>query len=388
MGIVSPGGFLRYFSFLGPGLILLVSLSCRQDKAKTPLKAKIVISTESGYKLQEVTYNTLTDPDSMNGNHAKIIGNAVLNLDSDKEVLTGSQPEDVYLKSGNDVFLEYTTKDDVLHPLNFDSMAMLTIYYHYEKTLEFWRDQLSLDLNDFGKRRLFYDPDIGAQSSLGSVTGTVKLNAAFLPGVKDFWFFKTSPIEKIPFKMNLGILAHEFSHGVFDYKFAKGNADFYISTRKESETQLSGMNEGVADYFSWMVTQREQEFVASLEDFAKERVLPVTWTTFDLIRNPSQCKGGFYCKGSVLASALYEVAKTKEVGAVVVGNTVYNALEDFRTDWEANKASEEFDYYFLLLRIIARATDEQKQHYCDSFIKWFDDSTNTNKVKEVCTSDA
>ena len=106
MGIDSPGRFLRYFSFLGPGLILLVSLSCRQDKAKTPLKAKIVISTESGYKLQEVTYNTLTDPDSMNGNHAKIIGNAVLNLDSDKEVLTGSQPEDVYLKSGNDVFLE------------------------------------------------------------------------------------------------------------------------------------------------------------------------------------------------------------------------------------------------------------------------------------------
>ena len=377
---------MPFFKHLGLCFGAALIAGCSEDSADVPVKAKIVVSTDSGYKLQEVTFNTLSDPDAMNGDVAKLVGNAILDLNQEKEVLIGSTPEDVYLNSGEDVRLEYVVKGGVLSPVNFDSMAMLTIYYHYEKTMEFWRDQLGLSWSDFGKRRLFFDPDIGARSSIGSVSNTVKLNAAFLPGVRDFWFFKTSPIEKIPFKMNLGILAHEFSHGIFDYKCAKGDARFYETDVQAAETQLSGINEGVADYFSWMVTGREKEFVESLEEFAKERVLPVTWTSFDLIRNPGQCRGEFYCKGSVLASALYEVARDKNVGNVVVGQHVYDALETFSDDWTNHKSDSDFDYYYLLLRIIEQAGDTHKNSYCDSFLKWFDDSVNTDKVNEVCAT--
>ncbi|NRA44353.1 MAG: hypothetical protein HRU09_05290 [Oligoflexales bacterium] len=336
--------------------------------------------------MQTVTFNTLNNLEKMDGSVAKIIGNATLDIDQEQEVLLGANPDEIYLNIGEDVSLNYTVEDDIVHPLNFHSMAMLSIYYNFEKVVEFWRDNLSLDLADFGKRRLFYDPDIAASSAFGSVSGTIKLNAAFLPGVRDFWFFKTSPLERVPFKMNMAIMAHEFSHGVFDYVFANTGAGFYDSDSEIATDQLSGINEGIADYNAWMVTGRESEFVESLEQFAKERTIPVSWNSQDLIdRGTEICTGGFYCKGSVLASALYEVAIQDGFGRVKVGQTVHTAISSFREDWQNNKSDNSFDYHYFLIRVINEAAnDSEKLVYCDAFKARFNDETNLSKVNEVC----
>ena len=377
----------RRFTFLL--LCSLISGSCGRDHAKTPLRAKIVVSGAKGYQLQEVTFNSLTDPDSVKGDYGEIVGNAVLKLDSDSEVLTGKSDHEVYLRRGGSVLINYIVKEGVLHPSDFDSASMLTLYYHYEKTVEFWADKLGLDPADFGQRRLFYDPDVASDSGIGSVTGTTKLNAAYFPLNQDFWFFKTSPLEKIPIKMNLGVLAHEFGHGIFDYKAAKRRVGFYSARNKASLWQLQGINEGISDYFSLMVTGRAAEFADSLDSFSKERVPPVSWTSLTLLKQPSICRGGFYCKGSVLASALYEVASLKGVGNTIVGKDLYAALEPFAEDWLALKdTSGQFDYYFLLFRILEQASRKHKRHYCDAFLKWFNDPINSEKVKKVCLTNA
>lgn len=367
-------------------LIISVFTACNKTKASFPFNARILVSTDSGYQLQTVTFNTLTNLEKMDGTLAKIIGNATLDIEQEQEVLVGANPDEIYLNIGEDVSLDYTVENGVVHPLNFDSMAMLSMYYNFEKVLEFWRDNLNLDLEDFGKRRLFYDPDIAASSAFGSVSGTIKLNAAFLPGVRDFWLFKTSAIEKIPIKMNLAIIAHEFSHGIFDYVFARTDAGFYKTTSETAETQLNGINEGVADYYAWMVTGREREFVESLEQFEKERVLPVSWNSQELIdRGKEICEGSFYCKGSVLASALYEVATQDTFTPVQVGQTLYTAISSFREDWQNHRSDDDFDYHYFLIRVINTAsTDADKRVYCEAFKTRFNDETNLSKVNEVC----
>ena len=367
---------------------LLISIAftcCTSKDASYPFKARILVSTDAGYQMQTVTFNTLFNLEKMDGDIAKIIGNATLDIDQEQEVLLGANPDEIYLTVGEDVSLDYVVEGDVVHPLNFHSMAMLSIYYNFEKVVEYWRDNLSLDLNDFGKRRLFYDPDIAASSAFGSVSGTIKLNAAFLPGVRDFWFFKTSPLEKVPFKMNMAILAHEFSHGIFDYVFAGDDASFYDTSSEQAALQLNGINEGIADYNAWMVTGRESEFVESLEQFANERIIPVSWNSQDLInRGTDICTGSYYCKGSVLASALYEVATQEGFGRVKVGETIYRAIDGFRTDWQDHKTDDSFDYYYFLIRVIDAAAEPDKQAYCQAFSSRFNDEVNLSKVSEVC----
>lgn len=362
---------------------LLTGLSCgSSDKAKAPFKAKVVVSTKNGSQVAVVTFNSLKDAEHLDGDLLQFLGNSKINASISGDVVA-KNPTDLYLKRGESVTLDYTLEKGVIKPLSFDSLAMLTAYYHFEKILEFWRDSMGLDLADYGKFRVLYDPDIQARGNGGDIVETVKINAAFVSFTRDFLLFKTSRAEQLPLKMNMGVLAHEFAHGIFDYQFAKKDGLAYQTENGKAATQLSGINEGLADYYSWTITQRVDVLGESLSSLAEERKLPVKWTSKNLLDNPDQCQGGFYCKGSVLASALYEIADAKAVGAVPLGLLVYEALDTFRQDWNEHKEEDTFDYYYLIRRIIEKS-DMQKQSYCEVFLKWFDDEVNSKEIKKSC----
>ncbi|MCB9229945.1 MAG: hypothetical protein H6618_10070 [Deltaproteobacteria bacterium] len=366
-----------------------MTAQCRQDHAGQPVRARIVVfSDEEGsntqYQWKEVVFNTLTDPDTMNGLYAQVVGNAEFRLEeSQEEGSTEAAPGSYKLKGGDAVQLAYKMQDGVLHPLDYHSMLMLSMYYHYEKIVEFWRDHLGLDPDVFGKRRLVYAPKIAAGNK-GEISGTLKLNAAFDPVSQNFLFFKTSPREGLPIAMNLAILAHEFGHSVFDVFAARKEVPFYETSDSRADKQIRGINEGFADFVSWVMTMLEDGYGVTHAGIAAERILPVSWTSRDLILYPKICKGSFYCKGSVLASALYEVAKIRGKGAVPVAKVVLQALPVFAEDWASHKENSDFDYFWLLQRIVEKAEPGDRADYCESFRKWFDDSVNTDKVNEVC----
>ncbi|MCB9228034.1 MAG: hypothetical protein H6618_00315 [Deltaproteobacteria bacterium] len=122
-----------------------MTAQCRQDHAGQPVRARIVVfSDEEGsntqYQWKEVVFNTLTDPDTMNGLYAQVVGNAEFRLEeSQEEGSTEAAPGSYKLKGGDAVQLAYKMQDGVLHPLDYHSMLMLSMYYHYEKIVEFWR---------------------------------------------------------------------------------------------------------------------------------------------------------------------------------------------------------------------------------------------------------
>jgi hypothetical protein len=360
---------------------------------KNPIRAKIITSTDTGYGLKEVSFKTLTNLREMDGELAVLKGDAALNITSEiGEIVTSKDPDSLYSSIGKSVNLDYVVEGDVAIPRNFQSMAMLSIYYHYERIFLFWRDNLGLKLSDFGKLRLFMNPRIEANSGNVSVSQVIKVNAAFLPGPRDFWFFKTSPLEEIPINMNLGVLAHEFGHAAFDVAFAEKDSTFYeIDTNSEAPShgneaksiKLSAFNEGLADYFSWMVTGKLTEFGESLAVLGTERVMPVKWTLSKLEQDVTDriCSGGFYCFGSLFSSALYEIANLDGSTPVSVGRAAYAALSDLRSDWVAAKKGEDFEYYHIINRIFTRLDGVNTSESCKIFKKWFDVAAVKEKIE-------
>jgi hypothetical protein len=366
--------FIPSLSLISVCSVLAAGCGPATDDLDKPYRAYIAAYNQSGsgYSLQTVTFQTLTDIDTVEGEVATILGNAAINGEAKiEEVIAPTDPDDVYIEVGEPISLDYIVKDGVVHPRNFDSMVILGTYYAYENVIGYWRTNLGLDLTDFGKLRIFHAPRIKVASE--GISVTQKLNAAFFPGPRDFLLFRTSSYEGIPLNINFGVMAHEFGHAIFDYKFARKEAQTYLTDNEDATEQLNGMNEGLADFFAFMVTGRTTDFGESLSELAKERIPPVDWTlkTLAQAKLDETCNGKFYCKGSILASALYEIATSGE-GFLEVGKVVYEALGDFREDWIAHRESDAFDYHFLIQRIVNRAGSAKKSTYCQSFTKWFD----------------
>jgi hypothetical protein len=205
------------------------------------------------------------------------------------------------------------------------------------------------------------------------------MNAAYLPGVRDFWFFKTASREHVPVKMNFGVVAHEFGHFIFDYHFAEFDRSIYETKLGINDNFLSGLNEGLSDYFSYAVTQSVSEFGASLPELDQERRLPVSWTLRSSL--DGSCKGSFYCQGSVLASALYEIAQLPGQDSLLVAQRAFAALPDFRESWKERRNTELMDYSALLNAILLQAPADEEA-YCTVFKKWFD--TDNVRLNLAC----
>jgi len=353
----------------------LMITSCGDSPGGDPSKpftARIVTSVGGGkYELTEVEYTTLNSIKHMKGDYAKIIGGASLDLNADaEEVVTSNNPDDIYKDLGQEVNLDFYLDGNVVVPRTGESMEMLGLYYVFERSVTYWVTHFGINPKVF---RLFYNPSLKASVDGLELELKLKLNAAFMPGPRDFFLFETSSlIEDLPVKMNFGIIAHEFGHAIFDETFAQKDASYYETTNDLASEQLSGMNEGVSDFFSFMVTGSVNEFGNSISFLEEERAMPVSWTYSSL--GDQSCADSFYCKGSIIASALHEVATSGGLGALEVGKDVFAALATFRADWSAQKGSSSFDYHYLLNRILAEANDSEKVEYCESFEKWFDKS--------------
>jgi len=351
-------------------LSFLVSCAYPEDDASWPIRAEIVASENGVYQLREVAFQTLTNLQHMRGTIGALQGGASLNVLADiAEIIKSDKPDDIYQERGKPVNLDFLTRDGLVIPKNFKSMEMLGLYYAYERTILYWRDVMGIDFEQNGYPSIYYNPSFTASEQGQKTEVVLALNAAYLSGAKDFWFFKTSRREKIPVKMNYGVVAHEFGHYIFDKFFAEFDSLFYESDFELNSSQLSGINEGISDFLSFLVTESVDEFAASLDELGNFRRMPVAWRLNTL--EDSGCEGGFYCKGSLLASALHEIATTTSSSPLEVGEVVLAALPLFRDDWIIHRNTVLFDYDRLLNRLIEVASPSRKDDYCRIFLEWF-----------------
>lgn len=365
-------------SLLVSSLALLAITACNeQDEIEQPFPTKILSFSEGNYDVRTIEFQTLVDFSEVKGLLAEVKGGARVNLNSDAdEIIRTDNPDGIYEDPGQSVLIDYSLRGGVAYPKDFGSMASLGIYHNFERTFLFWANFLDISLDNFlatfGFTTIHSNPTISSTS--GVLTGNVriKVNAAFLPGIRDLWFFKQSRVAKVPLKLNFGVMAHEFSHSLFDLWVAKKNPDFYDSSRIFNGDVLSGMNEGVADFFSILVTGSEREFGESLSELEISRTPPVRWTYSNYIE---RCGRSFYCHGSVLNSALFEVSQN--IGIENVAGYVVTALKAFGPVWLEKREAVDFDYD-AFLNLVTDAAVENANHrsaLCSSFKIWFAELT-------------
>ena len=368
---------------LARGMLLLACTGCAplSDNAGAPFKAAIVTSVGGQYQLTTVSFATLTDMRHMQGTIGAIVGAGSLDLTAEaNDVIKSQDPAHLVKNAGSAVAVNFCVRAGISYPMDFGSMEILGLYYAYEKTVTFWQDTYQLPPVD-PKPRLYYDPDVTYNDGKSSIEGLLKTNAAYMPATNDFIFFKTSRVEKFPVKINLAIIGHEYFHYIFHRKFAAMDASIYEAENLASSDQLDGINEGLADFFAFLVTGNTTEYGESIASMRDQRSMPVPWTLSTLPDAP--CAGSYYCKGSILASALHEIATSFAYRPTDVGAVVLAALEPFRNDWLKTRDTEDFDYDVFLNRLLQPLGQKDRSQYCGVFRKWFDD----DKIRTKLTCD-
>jgi hypothetical protein len=373
-------------------LLLYFVLACsKQDYPKGLVQARLLTSTPTGYQTETVTFRTLESPEKLSSQILELRGKAVLSVDDDiEERILSKDPNQFYQDRGGIVRTDYIVKNKIIYPKTFADMANLAIFYNFETTFTFWQNSLNLDPGKFGRTTIYNNPTLKFDSDNLSGTAEPKFNASFVQGLRDFWFFKESSQALIPIKLNLAVLAHEFTHSIFDLYFAEKDPSFYEIDKKDADDNqsitdpvttldndylLSAINEGLADFFAWLVTGRKEELGASIEAMALSRIPPVNFRYSNYITN---CGTSFYCVGSLLNSALYEIAIDQDgVEKIQLGKYVLSALTNFRADWTTEKSDSSNTYAMNIDKFIERIVAEEpdltkKVRMCLSFKKWFD----------------
>ena len=129
---------------------------------------------------------------------------------------------------------------------------------------------------------------------------------------------------------------------IFFFEFGNYDVD---SDRVISNSILKAINEGCADFFAYVFTNRVDELSDSDSSAFRNRLLPVTFSSLDLELGSSNCYEGEYCWGSIFASALYDVSLHQSIGRLNVAKNLFHSIKEFRIDWDQHKESETFEFY-------------------------------------------
>lgn len=373
---------MRYVILLAMFLCLTF---CGDKKIPSNIRAKIVSLGDSGIEYKVAEFRHLTDVRAMDGDIARILGGSVIDYNTSMEDVISGDPDRIFTRKGSKVQLDYTVVNGVIIAQNQDSLAMLSLYHSFEGIVDFWTTQYDFTYNEIGKFNIHLDPSMSESGISIKLTVTPRLNASYFVGLGDFLLNKTSPHERVPIKMNPAVLAHEFGHKMFDIRFANRDPEFYSTKSSKAQFKLSGMNEGLADFFSWLYVQKTNLYTLSLDvNSMRDRSVPVPWTMSSLRADTSVCTGRFYCEGSVLNSALYELSLSPSMSAQMVGNATLRALPKFRSDWKDHKNDKSFDYYYLLNRIVQELPADKQTLACSIFKKRFDDELNKPRLEQAC----
>lgn len=273
---------------------------------------------------------TLEDVERVRGKYFEVITDGNVKIDSASgslAIATSSKNENSLLRAKN--------RDGVIVPRDSLALYSLSAFHAFEELLLNLEAVIPLNadglLSENGAPlKIFMQPSLIEKSGLSQTIFTPKLNAAFNPENNDFYLLKSSELEKIPLAANKKVIAHEFGHLLFKRAFDGGKSDNCKSStesvkaerlknktfpeRWSVEYSISGLNEGYADFVSFMFTKSEDTVKDAFSDALSSREknsrsLSGPSFTFDQLSSDETCSERFYCIGTLFARSLYRVAK-------------------------------------------------------------------------------
>ncbi|MDF1563508.1 MAG: hypothetical protein P1V51_10720 [Deltaproteobacteria bacterium] len=196
---------------------------------------------------------------------------------------------------------------------DYHSLGMATAYAHVARAR---RAAVGAGLPPACLARLPTYYDLTFIERAGGVGGKQHDNAFFMPLMGSIFFLPHDAFPTLAMAMNQGIIAHEYSHGIWsclvdDFEPLSWRT---LSLDGPAQARLAGFNEGLADYFGAWVTGDPDFIALTLPSESDRRDVSVARLYTQAMADAEQNLTGFdpYLLGAVLASALWRIRAESE----------------------------------------------------------------------------
>lgn len=298
-------------------LIAIFSLlSCGEDSYDIEMLAYDFEADEIVTKVN--TVKTLDDLGKLEGRATRLRGGLSIELDQISGMVRWN-------RVGTPVAFNALEIDNVYHPTDYNSLAMVSVYYNIEAIM-LYMEALGMPKGKLGRIDTYYWADVTDiySSGMGTVVKEKSTNNAFYLSLsqrdRGFYIlpFDLSPkllsqVDRVPLSMNPGVIAHEYSHAVFQElvldSLPKGGVELAITPYN----YLWALNEGIADIFAVASTGDTDFITASISDpTARRDALDVVEYKFSYdsnIRNKGTYFDDPYEIGQFFSATIYEIAR-------------------------------------------------------------------------------
>lgn len=284
---------------------------------------------------RQTELETLTQVAGLKGTVVNMVGGASIVVDqtdplqqdlgnkSDTEIANA-----LYRARGSEVHANLIDKSGVLWPADFHSWAMVTTYWNFEQSFNYFNriyDGAPTDGIE-GADLLYWGSYKNANISDPMKQDLVD-NIIYYPPVRAFLVAPFKDLQKVPVSMNLGIVGHEFAHRVFTHK-AYGNQALPAELNLQGAPLniIRSLDEGLADFHGYGVTCIAKDGPGCSTKFLLASFDEATATRRDFSRSAENCmsadlknalslpsdtfagQGQQYKLGTLIAASLYQAA--------------------------------------------------------------------------------
>ncbi|MBM4380774.1 MAG: hypothetical protein FJ086_15965, partial [Deltaproteobacteria bacterium] len=299
-----------------------------------PVKVMALVEQGPGaLQPTQVELELVRDVVALAGPLGTFLGNARLTLDaSDPQWQQATSDEAraaaITRQEGNPVHAHYIDKGGVLYPGDFHTWSLVTAWHGLEEAYRYWQG-VGVPGEEMNGLQLHYFPEF--RITAGSPVQPERDNAFFFAPLQAFVVLPFESLQGVPLALNAGVLAHEFSHRVFNRRVYGGATlpaplvTWPVGGASAGANLLKAADEGFADFHAWSVTclgpsgcnprfldPSLPAAVAEARDFSRADRCLSSAQRFAMEGEPLGTfdgRGGPYEVGTVIASALFQAAE-------------------------------------------------------------------------------
>lgn len=313
----------------------LALAGCGPTKGEGPIEVMaLALDEDRVYRPRQVSLLTLEDPLSLSGTLATPRGGArILEDPNDPLLRSATTPEHYRLALVKNEGLvpraNYITRDGVLWPADFHTWNLVTGYWSLERAQAYFEANGGPAASELGDPvDLFYFPEFTLRSIRSE---PLTNNALFFSPIKAMLLLPfDQDLQEAPLAINSGVIAHEWSHRVFNAAVHGGAAfpDVVVRWGAAGANALKlvfALEEGLADFHAVSITCGEPsgcdpDFLETSFDerFTGPRDISRSDHCMSAsLRNAiaTQALGDFraqgldYALGTIIASSLYQAGE-------------------------------------------------------------------------------
>jgi hypothetical protein len=298
----------------------LVVVACTSENLTGPVNVEVirpVAGRKCQYVVQAAPITTLTSLRTMSGALGAVVHTSE-NL--------GTRPEILEQYQGlNSVDTQFSKSGGTYAALDLDSLYAASLYYAIETAhltmakLDPAGNMITL-VPDFGNRtRIVHE----AKRTFGDIGKDPEVtdNAEYFSkrigeGAESYVLnyllsYPTEDVKDMPLGLNLGIMAHEYTHLVMRHNFYEPGIkkDVGIASGKPTMNTLAALDEGLADYFGFLASGDPSFFLCSYPTENRDMLVQKTFTDEVITGIDGGSRFDSHEGGAVFASINYEIGQ-------------------------------------------------------------------------------